>query len=346
MEACFTRGILMQECELESFGIYRIPIAIPFPQAGGPTNVYAIETERGLLLFDTGLGTTTSQTTLIEGLARHGHRVEEAELIILSHGHIDHFGNATWVRRRAGWEIPVYIHSADAGKVLESGMDWPTTLRRNRKYLTMLGMPLEVLEETAEALSPNPNFGDRLSTVNNLYPGTVFQCRHISLEVMHMPGHTPGLCCLYDHEHRLFFSADHFLERVSPNPIMDLEAEGTNSSSKPLITYLQSLDRVRALEPKLILPGHGVPFGEPNSVMYSLASFYHRRQTKLLATLERRNLTVYEAMKELFTQEIGFELILMMSETLGNLEVLESRGEVVRETIDGLVRFRLAGKTN
>jgi glyoxylase-like metal-dependent hydrolase (beta-lactamase superfamily II) len=335
----------MQECELNSLGIYRIPIPIPFPQAGGPVNVYAIEAEGGLLLFDTGLGTTPSQTTLIEGLARNGHSLEDVKRIIVSHGHIDHFGSAAWIRQCAGWEIPVYIHAADADKVLESGMDWPTTLRRNRKYLTTLGMTLEVWEETTAALSQNPNFGERLSTVDPLRPGTIIPCQHVSLEVMHMPGHTPGLCCLYDREHRLFFSADHFLERVSPNPIMDLEPEGTISSSKPLITYLQSLDRVRALEPALILPGHGDPFSAPNSVMDSLASFYHRRQAKILATLEHRSLTVYEVMTELFTKEVGFELILMMSETLGNLEVLEIRGEVTRETIDGCIRFRLADPT-
>jgi glyoxylase-like metal-dependent hydrolase (beta-lactamase superfamily II) len=332
----------MQERELVSLGIYRIPIPIPFPQAGGPANVYAIEAERGLLLFDTGLGTVSSQEILIEGLAGIGHRIEDVNRIILSHGHIDHFGSAAWIRERVGRSIPVCIHAADAGKVLESGMDWPATLRQNSKYLAMLGMPLSVVEEAAVALGRNPEFGKRLSKVDPLQPGEVIQCRHVSLEVLHMPGHTPGLCCLYDREYRLLFSGDHLLERVSPNPLMDLGPEGIPSSSRPLVTYFKSLERVRALGAALVLPGHGTPFAAANSVIDSLASFYRRRQAKLLAALERGPLTVYEAMKELFTPGSGFELILMMSETLGNLEVMEDRGEIERETRDDRLHFRLS----
>jgi glyoxylase-like metal-dependent hydrolase (beta-lactamase superfamily II) len=333
----------MLECELISLGIYRIPIPIPFPQAGGPANVYAIEQERGLLLFDTGLGTLSSQETLIEGLARNGHRIEDVNRIVLSHGHIDHFGSAAWIQERVGQNIPICIHAADAGKVLESGMDWPATLRQNSKYLATLGMPPEIVEEAAVALSRNPDFGKRLAKVDPLQPGEVIQCRHVRLEVLHMPGHTPGLCCLYDREHRLLFSGDHLLERVSPNPLMDLGPEGTPSTSKPLITYFKSLERVRALAPDFVLPGHGTPFAAANSVIDSLASFYTRRQAKLLAALARGPLTVYEAMEQLFSAGKGFELILMMSETLGNLEVMEDRGEIERETRDDKVRFRLAG---
>ena len=67
----------MQEHELGKLGIFRIPLPIPFVQAGGPVNAYVVEEESGLLLFDPGLGTKQSQAALAEGLALIGHRFDE-----------------------------------------------------------------------------------------------------------------------------------------------------------------------------------------------------------------------------------------------------------------------------
>ncbi len=333
----------MQESKLRTLGIHRIPIPIPFVQAGGPANVYLIEEDDGVLLFDAGLGTAPARAALAEGFARAGRRFNEVTRIILSHGHIDHFGAASWILEQAGRAIPVFIHPADADKVLESGIGWPALLRQNSRYLSMLGVPMPVLEEAAGVLSRNPDFGKRLADTFPLQPGIRFRCKHVSLEVLHMPGHTPGLCCLYESGHRLLFSGDHLLERVSPNPLMDLRPDGAPPHFKPLLSYFQSVDRLRALDIDLVLPGHAAPFAGHVSVIDSLASFYSRRWEKLLRGFENGPLTVYQAMKTLFSNPPGgFELILMLSETLGNLEVLEARGAVRRETDGEQMRFRLA----
>jgi len=330
---------IVTEKELGELGIFRIPIPVPFRQAGGPANAYVIEEEHGLLLFDTGLGTALAQVALGEGLARTGHRFEEVDRIALSHGHIDHFGAAAWVLEQIGHAVPVLIHSADADKVLESGDDWPALLTRSRGYLSRLGVPPAELDETIATLHGGTGLGRRLAAVAPLVPGERFRCKHVSVEVLHMPGHTPGLCCLYDCDHRLLFSADHLLEHVSPNPLMDLSEP---VSSRPLISYFQSIDRLRSLAIDLVLPGHAVPFGSPSKVMDSLSGFYERRQSKIVEALRGGPLTVYQVMKELFCSSSGFELVLMISEALGNLEVLEDRGRVERITDGDFIRFRLS----
>jgi glyoxylase-like metal-dependent hydrolase (beta-lactamase superfamily II) len=184
--------------------------------------------------------------------------------------------------------------------------------------------------------------GRRLAEVKSLLPGDKFRCKHVTLEVHHMPGHTPGVCCLYEPDHRLLFSADHLLEHVSPNPLIELGIGGEPSSFKPLVSYFESLGRVRAVDVDLVLPGHGVPFSGCLEVIDSLCAFYERRQAKLLQALKRGPLTVYEATAELFAPTSTFELFLMVSEALGNLELLEHRGKVKRETHGDLIRFQLA----
>jgi glyoxylase-like metal-dependent hydrolase (beta-lactamase superfamily II) len=334
----------MKEHELGDLGIFRIPLPIPFRQAGGPVNAYIIEEDSGLMLFDPGLGTEASQAALAKGFKRIGHRFEEVNRIVLSHGHIDHFGAAAWIQEQAGRAVPVSIHSADADKVLASGADWPVLLARNSEYFSRLGVPLPLLEEAAAIIGRSAGIGRRLTDVAPLTSGDRFRCRHIMLEVHHMPGHTPGLCCLYERNRRLLFSADHLLEHVSPNPLIDLRADGSLTSFRPLVSYFESLKRVRALAVDLVLPGHAKPFSACSEVIDSLYAFYERRQAKLTDALHRSPLTVYEAMKLLFPSDSGFELILMISETLGNLEVLEDKGVIEREPGGGLIRFRIADR--
>jgi glyoxylase-like metal-dependent hydrolase (beta-lactamase superfamily II) len=332
---------VLKENELRALGIFRISLPIPFRQAGGPVNAYLIEEDNGLLLFDPGLGTEESKSALADGFRQTGHRFDEVNRIVLSHGHIDHFGAAAWILQQTGREIPVLIHSADADKVLESGPDWPALLRSNRSHLQRLGVPLSLLEETAAGLVRSAELGQRLAKVTPLAAGEKFRCKHVALEVHHMPGHTTGVCCLFDRAHRLLFSADHLLERVSPNPLMDLRADGSVSEFKPLISYFASLDRVGSLGADLVLPGHAEPFGNCFEVIASLAGFYERRQAKIIEILKRGPQTVYAVMQELFSSPDGFELILMMSESLGNMEMLEAKGEVERETEGDFIRFRL-----
>jgi glyoxylase-like metal-dependent hydrolase (beta-lactamase superfamily II) len=331
----------MQEEELGGLGIFRISIPIPFRQAGGPANAYVIEEDRGIMLFDVGIGMDASQSALAQGLARIGYGFKDINRIVFSHGHIDHYGAAVWALEQIGRSIPVMIHNADAGKVLESGPDLLTLIGRNSRYLSRLGVPLPVLDEMIAAIGKESGLARRLARVTPLMQGDKFRCKHVTLEVLHMPGHTPGLCCLYERDHRLLFSADHLLQHVSPNPLIELRADGEPASFKPLISYFESVGRVRALPVDLVLPGHATPFAAHRDVIDSLFKFYEQRQSRLLAALEGRSVTVYEAMQGLFALSNSFELFLMMSETLGNLELLEKESKIKRELVDESIRFRL-----
>jgi len=330
---------MLREQELNELGIFRIPIPIPFAQAGGPVNACIIEEEDGVLLLDPGLGTDSGHAALAAGFKQAGHSFREVNRIILSHGHIDHFGATAWLLEQIGRDVPVAIHEADASRVLESGPDWSTLLLQNKRYLQSLGMPPAVLEEAAENLERRPSLGKRLARVIPLAPGERIHCKHVNLEVVHTPGHTRGLCCLYDSTHKILFSGDHFLERVSPNPTIDFQADGSTPTFKPLITYFESIERIRTLPISLVIPGHASPFSDHVKVINSLRAFYTRRQERVLEILGNKTLSVYELMRELFMGGEGFEMILMMSEVLGNLEVLEIKGRVQREAAGDTIRF-------
>jgi glyoxylase-like metal-dependent hydrolase (beta-lactamase superfamily II) len=331
------------EADLAALGVHRIPVPVPFPQAGGPVNVYLVEeADSGVMMFDAGLGRPDAEAVLAEGFARVGRRFDEVTRIVLSHGHIDHYGAAVTVMERAGRAIPVFVHPADAGKVAAGGRRWKDMLPAYGAHLTRLGVPAEALAAIAQELGGGSRMARRIPDVSTLAAGEVLHVKHLALEVHHMPGHTPGLCCLHDRRNRLFFSGDHLLEKVSPNPIIELGPNGEDGLFRPLVSYLASLARLRALEVDLVLPGHGAPFSNHRQVIDSLVAFYAKRQAKIRAALAKGALTGYEVTQGLFPWARAGDLFLVVSETVANLEALEARGEVSRELHGGVYRYRLA----
>jgi glyoxylase-like metal-dependent hydrolase (beta-lactamase superfamily II) len=334
----------MHEHDLARLGIHRIPIPVPFPQAGGPVNVYLVEEEAGggVMMFDAGLGTPEAVDALERGFAQAGRRFDEVTRIVLSHGHVDHYGAALTVIERAGHRVPVFVHAADQAKVAESGRRWRDLAPLYGAYLLRLGVPAEVFASAARNLGVSHGMARRIPEVTPLEPGTVLRTRHLSLEVVHMPGHTPGMVCLHDRRERLALSADHLLEKVSPNPIIDLGPNGEEGHFQPLVSYLASIARMREMEIDLVLPGHGPPFQDHRRVIDALLAFYVKRHARIREALASGPRTAYEIAQALFPSARPGDVFLVLSETIANVEVLEGRGEIARERDGEVYRFRLA----
>ncbi len=331
----------MTEADLARLGVFRIPVPVPFPQAGGPVNVYLVEeADGGFLMWDSGLGSPDAEAALAEGFQRLGRRFEEVTRILVSHGHVDHYGAARFVQERHGGAVPVRAHPADVAKIAESGWRWRDRAPQYAAHLARLGMPQEALQRAAREGEKGFRLARRVPEVLPLEEGEAIRTRHLTLNVLHMPGHTPGLLCLHDPERRLLFSGDHLLEKVSPNPLIELGPNGEESFFRPLVAYLASLERARALEVDLVLPGHGPPFSDHRRVIDQLVAFYARRQGRIRDLLDAGPLTAYELSLALFPSAKEGNAFLTVSETIANLEVMEERGEVRRTFVDGTYRFR------
>jgi glyoxylase-like metal-dependent hydrolase (beta-lactamase superfamily II) len=329
----------MNEADLADLGVHRIPIPIPFPQAGGPVNVYLVEEAGGgLLMWDAGLGTPEAQAALEEGFRRLGRRPAEVTRLLVSHGHVDHAGAARFVQELHGGDLPVHGHPADAGKYVAGGTTWRAQASTYSAHLARLGVPPEGIERSRHEGDRYVVAG-RVARVLPLAGGEVLRARHLELHVLHMPGHTPGLVCLHDPVRRLLFSADHVLEKVSPNPLIELGPGGEEGYFRPLVAYLASVARTRALEVDLVLPGHGPPFEGHRAVIDRLVAFYGKRQERIRAFLAAGPRTAWEVARELFPNVPVAQTFLIISETVANLEVMEDRGEVRRALVDGVYRF-------
>jgi glyoxylase-like metal-dependent hydrolase (beta-lactamase superfamily II) len=326
---------------LTSLGIHRIPVPVPFAEAGGPVNVYAILEEDGRwALFDTGVSTADGVAALRSGAAEAGVDLRRLSRILVSHGHVDHYGNAQWLAEESG--APVHVHQADLSKVLGQERFHQLLTRHRGYFLDALGVPVPVMDQlTAHAARSMPaSRAVEPERFVRLEPGARWRFRHFDAEVLHCPGHTPGLVCLHAPGPRILFADDHLLASVSPNPLLDFSQGEGDTKFLALVRYVESARAVRALELSAVLPGHGPSFTGHRSLLDGLFDFYRRRQGKLLVRLGLGPCTVYEVLEAIFPRRELRLLVLMLSEALGNLEVLEQEGRVTRVRDEGVVRYR------
>lgn len=321
-------------------GIRRLEIPVPFIEAGGPANVYAIEDADGRWsLFDTGIGTPEGVAALRAQASEHGVDLKRLSRIVVSHGHLDHFGNAQQLSEESG--ARVFVHQADAAKI-RGEQRYSTELVKHRAYYeTQTGVPGELLEElsTRRAQSREQTRyvdAERIGLVND---GEVLHFKHFDATVKHLPGHTPGLICLHAEAKRLFFADDHVLARVSPNPVLDLSQGEGETKFRALVSYLQGATWVRNLELDAVLPGHGPAFHGHRELLDGLFGFYEKRQRRILDALEAPK-SVYEVLPAIFPRRDAARLMLMISEVLANLEVMEDARRVQRvSSADGVTRY-------
>lgn len=317
-------------------GVHRIPVPVPFPEAGGPANVYVIEEEGGgVALFDAGIGTKDGRDALHAGFQKLGISLGDVRRIFVSHGHIDHYGYARAAQEASG--APVYAHLRDHDKLTGRNRTLQQ-LERYSGYLLRLGAPSTILEHVKIHWQDALRMARPIEQVEPLSAGAVLRFKRFSAEVLHLPGHTPGLVCLWAAQPRVLFSDDHLLERVSPNPLLDLEGQ-TEPTHKALLAYVESARRARDLPAEVIAPGHAEPFSGHREIIDRLLGFYEKRQQRILALLNEGPRTPAEVSAAVFPHAREHQMYLTLSEVMGNLEVLEAAGRVVRSERGGRIRF-------
>ncbi|MEO8515354.1 MAG: MBL fold metallo-hydrolase [Flavobacterium sp.] len=144
----------------------------------GMINCFLIKGQTKHILVDTGV--PNSEKKIIKQLKNHDIKLEDIGLIIITHGHIDHFGSAKELKDIL--KVPVLMHNLDK-IALETGKSMFETLKPNHKLWDIVLKP-KLANDKASSCLP-----DILLNENEEY-----DLSHYGIigKIIHTPGHTPG----------------------------------------------------------------------------------------------------------------------------------------------------------
>lgn len=324
----------------------RIPLPSPF--AIGAVNAYLLDGDP-LTLVDPGPHMDETLAALEAGLAEHGRRVEDVELVLLTHQHHDHVGLAEEVRRRAGALVagiaPLAAFLADFDASMDLDDAYAVALMR------MHGVEAEVAE-TLDGLSrAYRRFAGSVAVERVLEPGERIEAGSRTLTVHARPGHSPTDTIFLDERDGLLIAGDHLLPSVSSNPVAHhpigdgdpAAAAASPDRPRPLRDYLASLAATAALEAGVVAPGHGDPFSGHRELAERRTAMHERRARKILRAVDGER-TAAEIGAGLWRAAPVSQRYLALSEVLGHLDLLAARGAVEEvRGADGIVRPALSG---
>jgi glyoxylase-like metal-dependent hydrolase (beta-lactamase superfamily II) len=314
-------------------GLWRLRLPLPWP--GVPHgNAWAIAAGSGIVLVDCGYHGPGTLGHLERAMEMVNLRLEQVRLLVITHAHTDHWGEAATVVQRAGCEMWMHPDNRHGRDRLD---DPAAALERRLEVARQSGVSAAAVASFAEHAKEIPTgLAGVLDPDRELVDGVRIETDLGVWTAYETPGHAPSHVCLYQPERRVLISGDHVLGRIAPY----FEYGYTPD---PVGEFLRSLDRVDALGARLALSGHGKPFLDVPGHIEGNRRLVAERLEATLAAVRGEPRTVVELMPEIYDQELSFQnASRLIPETMSYLTRLKQDGRVRTEPDGGAERWRVA----
>jgi glyoxylase-like metal-dependent hydrolase (beta-lactamase superfamily II) len=303
-------------------GVFRLRLPLPWP--GVPhCNAWAVAAGDGVVLFDTGMHEPGSLAQLERALAMCSLSLENVRLVVCTHAHSDHYGQAATIVGRTGcelWMHPNYEHMTRWAE------DSDAAFARRLEVARQSGVPEEPLRRyAAERRTRDSGIAAVVVPDRQLLTGVSVTTDLGDWIAYETPGHAPSHVCLFQPERRLLISGDHLLGRISL--YFDY-----GYSPDPVGEFVHSLDVVEELDARLCLPGHGRTFTDVHAHIEGNRKLVHERLERTLRAIAGEPLTAFEAVPRIY-DDIPFSPLTapwLLTETLSLLLHLEVTGRARR----------------
>jgi glyoxylase-like metal-dependent hydrolase (beta-lactamase superfamily II) len=209
-------------------GVWRVRGGFP----GKDMNVYLVRDGDGVLLFDAGIKPMTN------AIARAAAELGGLTRVVLGHGHADHRGSAP------GLDVPVHCHPAErADAEGDAGAHYFDLSQLGPHGRLLLSRMLPVWDGGPVTISGTLDEGDEVA----------------GFEVVHLPGHAPGLIGLWRASDRLALVSDTFYTLDPQTGRKGAPRVPHRAFNHDTELARASIRKLAALEPAAAWPGHAHP---------------------------------------------------------------------------------------
>lgn len=304
-------------------GIFQLKIPLPNNPLRA-LNSYLIKGKERSLLIDTGFNWPECKEAQLEGIAALGLDWADIDFFI-THVHGDHSG-LVYALARPGSRIYCSRTDADLLRFCMTEPYWLTT----NAFFILHGFPPEKVKNQGETVT---NFISG-SDIDFTYveDGDVIEVGGYRLVCTATPGHSPGHMCLYEPEHKFLVSGDHILSRITSNITAWMGIDDF------LGHYLSSLDKVDAMDIKLVLPGHREIIHDCHLRITQLKQHHERRLQEIRNILLEGEMTGYQVASHMhwdltyksWDEFPSYQQWFATGEAIAHLEYLAERNELQR----------------
>ncbi|ADI01267.1 MBL fold metallo-hydrolase [Syntrophothermus lipocalidus] len=315
-------------------GLYRVEIPLPGNPLKSVNGYFIRGTDRNLLI-DTGFNHNACQVAVQRAMEELGFSMDDTDIFV-THVHADHSGLTGFLVRP---ETVVYTGEYTA---------WLYQTRDFTTYFDNITQQSGLLEWVTDDTLDNLGYTYMSQPFNNVcvvHDGTHIKVGEYDLRCVVTSGHAPDHVCLYGEGKGLLFSGDHILGTITPNNTI-WEAPWTTQRDY-LGEYLESLEKVDALDVKLVFPGHGAALTDCHKRIQELMLHHRVRLKEILGILADRFMTATEVASKM-TWDMEYETweevpitqkVFAVGEALSHLTHLVFRGVISKCLQDGVIYY-------
>lgn len=328
----------MKPIRLNDLIVY--PIILQTSNSLKSFNYYLVKTNSSLALIDAGIATEENWSLFCSTLHSYGFRIEDIKAIYLTHHHSDHIGLLHKLLEKK--TIPIYAHKKAKKRLIRDASFLESRITFFQQLYEEMGCGYSTaakkqIDSMKQALVNNQHLAlhEPIYTYDNKI-GT--------FDILEMPGHSPDQVSLWNKDNRCLFAGDLLIEHMSTNALVEPDDKGERIPS--LIQHINSLENCMSLPIDILFSGHGSIIYNPKELLKQRLMKIEKKSEKIYTLIANGVSIGNEIAMQLYGAIYEAQFQLVMSEIIGHLDYLESKGKVQRYQKTGVWHYHIKKEAN